>query len=111
MSEFLRMARPPKWPFLHIEYNRQPLPLLWSANTSSRNTGRARALLAVVVLRRPDPLNRYKTSAMAKLPAGVSASAVLFRLFRYGCQLRNLRHFFAPQLQGSLLLASSIGNL
>lgn len=26
-------------------------------------------------------------------------------------QLRNFRHFLAPQLQGSLLLASSMGNL
>lgn len=26
-------------------------------------------------------------------------------------QFRNFRHFLAPQLQGSLLLASSIGNL
>lgn len=53
MSEFLQVAPPPKWPFLYVQYDPQPLRLLCSANTSSRNTDRARALLAAEVLRGP----------------------------------------------------------
>lgn len=115
MLEFLQMAPPPKWPFLYVQYDPRPL---CSANTSSRNTDRARALLAAVVLRRPDPQNRHKATTIPRRgrPQNIVALllnrlAVLFKLFRYWHQLRNFRHFFAPQLQGSLLLASSIGNL
>lgn len=57
---------------------------------------------------RPGEKNWHKATTNRQLEP---APAVFFKLFTYGHQLRNLRHFFAPQLQGSLLLASSIGNL
>lgn len=106
MLEFLQVAPSSMYSTTH-----GPLPRLCSANTSGRNTHRARALLAAA-LRGPDPGNRHEASATG--PQNIVALllnrlSVLFKLFRD--QLRNLRHFFAPQLQGSLLLASSIGNL
>lgn len=60
--------------------------------------------------------HKATTNRQLGLPQNIVAlllnrPAVLFKLFWYRHQLRNLRHFFAPQLQGSLLLASSIGNL
>lgn len=59
MLEFLQVAPPPKWPFLYVEHDPQPLP---SANTRGRDTDRARALLAALVLRGPNPGNRHGTS-------------------------------------------------
>lgn len=108
MFQFLQMAPPPIWPFLHTQYDTQLLSLLRSADTGSRNAHRARALVAAVALRGPDTRKSGIKPVPRKPPAG---EAVLFKSFRYWYQLRNLRHFFAPQLQGSLLLASSMGNL
>lgn len=105
-----------KWPLLQngpsciYSTTHSRCPMLCSANTGSRDTGRACAPLAAMVRHGPDPGN----GASAAVPQNnatllLNRLAVLFQLFTY--QLRNLRHFFAPQLQGSLLLASSIGNL
>lgn len=101
-----------KWPFLqyglHTQHDPQPSSLLRSANSGSRNTHRACALLAAVALRGPDT---WKTGIKPVPHEPSAGEAVLFKSLRYWYQLRNLRHFFAPQLQGSLLLASSMGNL
>lgn len=115
MLVFLQMARPPKkWPFLHIQCNRQLLSLLCSKPSAEGADG-APGLLAAVVHHRPAAWNRHKPACCRSL--WCFCSTVLVKVLQVRASVEELatllcaavaRQLVAGVLDGELVVIGEL---